>query len=222
MTDVLDPDLPDVAELMKLEIFDRIRSTEIGAVTRYDSATGSVSVRPLIARAAPSPTGQRVSRKPSELHEVPVWYSGCGSTRITVAPEPGDYGLILYCHVSTARWKRRGGSVDPGDDRRHWGDDAFFLPGGGPLVSLPTPAPSDAMVLHAGSRVIRIGGPTGTQKTLMGDSFLSALDDLHDALVSAITGLPGGSGVATALALAITAFKVTARAGYKTDKTEVK
>lgn len=223
MSDVPDPDLPDLHDLLIGAILDQIRGSEMGRVTRFNSTTQSVSVQPVIMRPLPLLTGGTSVRPVSEIHEMPVWYFGSGDARITFEPAVGDYGLILYCSASHARWKRRGGLVDPGDDRRHDESDAFFLPGGNPLIKLPTPTTPDALVIHPGSKVVRVGGHTGTQKTLMADSFLSALDTLVDAFETALGSLPGaGLTITGPLHTAILAFRGIVRDGYKTTKTEVK
>lgn len=224
MSDDVDaPELLDVLELVKREVLDRIKATEICRVTRFAPATSSVSIQPLVSRAFDDLRGARVSRARQEIHEVPVWFFGASSCRITVPVSVGDYGLALFCSSSTSRWKRRGGVVDPGDDRKHWDDDVFFLPGGSALVNLPTPVPTDALVIHSGGKRVKIGGPTGTQKTLMADSFLSALDTLVDGIHTAVGAIPGGSTAAAALLGVINTFKSSlVRDGYKTVDTEVR
>lgn len=222
--DPRDPSLEDVLGLIVAKALSKIRGFEIGRVREYDADRQTVTVQPVVGRARLGQDGVRGAKLTAAIYNAPVWFFGGGGTRITCPLAAGDYGLILFCSVSLDRWKRRGGLiVDPGDDRRHNESDAVFIPGIHPPDSPPTPAPTDAMILHAGAKVIRAGGPTGAQKTLRADDFLSALDDVLDSIHSGFSGLPSGAGAgaATDLAAALVTFRGAIRAVYKTSKLEV-
>lgn len=219
-----EPDLELVLDMFKDSILRRVRGFDVGVVTRYSEDSQSVSVRPVVARARSLETGVKTVKISQEIHNVPVWFFRCGGVGVTAPVVVGDYGLILYSSVSLELWKRLGGvGVDPRDDRRHDEGDAFFIPGAHPLTAPQTSAPTDALVLHAGDKVVRIGGPSGTQKTLMGDNFLNALDTVLDAVHTAVGALPGGAAAAATLLVVINAFQASVfRDTYKTAKTEVK
>jgi hypothetical protein len=220
--DPRDPSLEDVLDLIAARVLSRIRGFEIGQIKEYDPSRQTVTVQPVVGRAQIGQDGSRSTKLTSAIYNVPVWFFGGGGVRATCPLASGDYGLIMFCSVSLDRWKRRGGRiVDPGDDRRHNETDAIFVPGIHPPDSPPTPAPADALVLHAGSKVIRAGGPTGAQKTLRADDFLSALDTLLGSIQTAVGTITGGTAAAADILTAIHLFQNTlTRSGYKTSKFE--
>lgn len=220
--DPRDPSLEDVLDLVAARVLSQIRGFEIGRVREYDATRQTVTVQPVIGRARREQDGTRSTKLTSVIQNAPVWFFGGGGTRVTCPLVPGDFGLILFCSVSLDRWKRRGGLItDPGDDRRHSESDAVFIPGIHPPDSSPTEAPTDAMVLHAGSKVIRAGGPSGAQKTLRADDFLSALDTLLDQIQGAVGSITGGTGAAATITAALLVFRNSVtRSGYKTSKFE--
>lgn len=224
-----DPQLEGLLQLVMDVVLDRIRGFEIGVVTSYDDVQQSVTVQPAVARSRVSQTGEREAKPASRRQNVPVWYFGAGGARITAAPEPGDYGLILYCSLSLERWKRRGGVIDPGDDRRHQESDAIFIPGMHVLTSPPTSAAAGAIVVHPpNGGVVKIGGDTGTKPTYQAPPLQDALKAVLSAISAAIgaSGTPAGAAAAqTALEVPVTGALAVfdlAATQAQTSKTEVK
>lgn len=200
-------------DLMMMVVLDRIGGMEPAKVTKYDTRSQRVSIQPLIKSAHVDEKGTRISKTQAEIPEVLVWSLG-NAGRITVPVKKGDLGIAIYCGRSLDVWKEVGGIVDPKDDRRHDRNDVIFVPGLHNKRSSPTPAPDDAIVTHGKTK---IGGPTGTQPTIMATTWNSAFNTLIGSIVSALSGITPGAGAGVASAL--TTFNA---ALWKTTNTEVK
>lgn len=217
------PELDHVLDLIVEEALDKARSMLPGRVTAYDADRQCVSVQPLIRAGHVDADGDRELETLPEVHDVPVWFLGAQTNgRITVPVAKGDTGMIVFASMSIARWKLKGGLVDPGDDRRHDINDCFFMPGGHDFAHVPSSAPTDAIVTHGETR---IGGPLGTEKMIRGETYRGAEDTLLTALsvfVAAVstfaatcTGptppqLAALTGAATTFEGAVTAFQSAA------------
>lgn len=196
-----------------------------GKVTAYDKTTQRADVQPLIQRGYRGEDQKRAVKRLPVASDVPVMFLGSAEGRITTPVKKGTRVLLVFSSSSIARWKSIDDECDPGDDRRHALADAIAIVG--LYAKPPTSAPDDAIVLHAGNGIkVKIGGDSGTQKTLMADSFLGALDSLIEAIGTAVGGMTaasGGPAAGTAIAGALESFQnAVTRAGYKTSKTEVK
>jgi hypothetical protein len=148
--------------------------------------------------------------------------------RITFPIKVGDACLIFHTCVAIDRFKLSGGAgvVDPGNPRRHHLSDAVVMVCMHTFNSVPTDAPDDALVLWAGDGVtVKVGGATGTQKTMMADLLKSALDILMEGirvgLVAAGNTATGGAAIGVTFQDVITAVD-SAFDAAKTTKTEVK
>lgn len=211
-------------------VLDRIRGFEVGQVTSYDENRQSCSVQPMVKRAHVGEDETRVVKTASQLHDCPVWHFGSSTGRVTVPVRKGDYGLILYSSVAMDRWKKVGGIVDPGDDRRHDVSDAVFIPGIHSLNAPPTTAPTDAVVTHGATK---LGGPEAVDAVVKGTTYRSAEDTLISAMsvfVAAVSAQAAPLGpypnptlvtACTVFTTAITAFE-TGAAGYLSTIVKVK
>lgn len=182
-----------------------------GVIAAYDSAKQRASVDIAVKRAHVDPASKRVAEQVSQVHDVPVMFFGPARGRVTTPVQPGDECLLFFASSSVTRWKKTGGIVDPGDDRTHDINDGFAL-----VVDFRggTPAPNDATVVHG---PVKLGGPTGTEKTIKADTFEDKLDDVMGAIFDALDAIAPSSS--TDARTAWTALKLS---GYKTDETEVK
>lgn len=171
-----------------------------GRITAYDAAKQRASVQVLIQEAHTSELEERVAQTVPEIHEVPLWFFGAQATgRITVPVAIGDVGMVMFASSSIARWKFRGGLVDPGDDTKHGLNDCVFVPGLHDFAHVPTTAPTDAIVTHGPTK---IGGPTGTERTIMADTFVPALSDVLTEIIAALNVIAPASGATAAGKLA--------------------
>lgn len=224
-----DPELENVLRMFGDSLLYGVRVSLPGRITAYDADKQRASVKPLIKDVHIDADDQRVTKSLPEVHHVPVMHFGPARGRITFPVAVGDLCLMLFSSSSLDRWLLVGGEVDPGDDRRHDLNDAVALVGLHHYKSIPTTAPTDALVLHAGTGVkVKIGGPTLTQPTMMGTSYRNAEDTMLTVIQSAFTALAGVvalgapvQGACTAAATAVATFQGLA-ASFLTTKTEVK
>lgn len=210
-----DASLEDVFDQWIDGMLDGIRVMLPAMVQSYDKDLQCVTVQPLIQDGELDPiTGERVARTIAAVNDVPVSFYGAPRARITFPISKGDLCMLVFSSSAVTRFflGKGGGAIDPGDDRRHDINDAVALFGLHTFGAVPTSAPDDAMVVHVDDIKLKLGGPTGTQPTIMIDDWETAFD----AVITAIAAIPGGSGVTTAWST----FKTVAN--RKTTKTEVK
>lgn len=215
-----DPTLEALGSLLRDVVLEAISTSQPGRITAYDADTQIASVLPMVKRAHISEDDVRVTEAQPEIHSVPVMFWGTKRGRITWPVDVGDLCLVFHMSVSISRFLLTGQLVDPGNDRRHDINDAVAVVGLADFTSALTPAPKDAIVLHAGDGVkIKLGGVSGTERTIMADTFLDGvgpiggLSSLLDSIIAAVEPVPGP------LAAAKLAFNALA---IKTSKTEVK
>lgn len=221
------PELDGLLNLLGDVIVGGIRVALPGRITEYDATKQKASVKALVKDEHVDASEKRVVQSIPEVHGVPVMMLGPPRGRITYPVAKGDLCLMIFASSSIKQWLAKGGEVDPLDVRHHDINDAIaivglhnYSAGGG------TPAPIDAVVVHAGDGVkAKIGGPTGTEPTLMSELFKSALDALILAikagLVAAGNTATGGVAIGETFDTAVDAFD-EAYAAAKTTKTEVK
>lgn len=194
------PSLDHVLDLLVEEALDNARSMLPGRVTDYDEDRQCVSVQILIKTGHVDADGDRVVRTIGEIHEVPVWFLGAqAGGRITVPVAKGDTGMLVFASMSIARWKLKGGLVDPGDDRRHDLNDCFFMPGGHDFAHVPTTAPTNAIVTHGKTK---LGGPTGTSKVVVETALTQFCQALVNAAITLSSQPVNAPGLAALVALA--------------------
>src|SRR5688572_21330520 len=90
-----------------------------GRVVSYDADLQQVNAQILIKDGYEAETSERRPSAPPQVNDVPVQFKRGGGYSETFPLEPGDPVLLVFCSSSIARWKPRGGLVDPGDDRHH-------------------------------------------------------------------------------------------------------
>lgn len=218
-----DPQFEDVFSLAIETALATARTMLPGKVVSYDAASQRASIQPQVKEAYLGEDDVRVVQAMPELQDVPVCHFGGASGRITVPVAKGDTGMIIFASSSIARWKLTGSHDDPGDDRHHDISDAVFVPGLHDFAHVPTLAPIDAIVTHGETRV---GGPVGTQKMLLAETYRSAEDSMLTALTvltaalgtfaSACTTVPATTPAATlngaivTFNAAVTAFQAAA------------
>lgn len=106
------------------EAFDQLRE-EIhtalpGRVERYDAATQTADVKPLV-----KVEGQSLPVLPS----IPVAFPRGGGFFVSFPLVPGDFVFVLFAESSLDLWRARGGAeTSPGDVRRHSLTGAVALP----------------------------------------------------------------------------------------------
>lgn len=233
------PGLEHVGNLLVDIALSKARTMLPGRVVSYDADAGSVVVELLIMETHLDETEDDVSETVSQLGDVPVAFYGGNANRVTVPVKAGDYGRVVFASRDIAKWKLTGGVVDPDDPRVHDINDCVFEPGLHVLGQMPTTAPDDAIVTHGATKV---GGPDGTEKTAMMETFLNELSILNTSMMTlwaaqqavnaALAAFPltttplavVGPAVATAASNYVTAMAnfVSLMPTFKTQLAEVK
>ena len=214
--DPQDVPLELVIETAFLSLLSGVNTSQPGILTDYDPATQRASVRPLVQRAHVQETGAEKVEIVAEVHDVIVLHPGAARGRITFPVKKGDTCLLFHTSVAISKWRLRGGSVDPGDDRMHDLSDGIALVGLHSFNEVPTPAPDDAVVVHVSGGVkVKLGGPSASDGVVR-LSDLEALVTGLDIKIAALTaGLP-----ATATELAsVQAFRDAIPAGWPSAST---
>jgi len=190
-------------------------------VETFDRATQTISAQPLVRMSYRDETGARRTEALPIVTSVPVVYFGAGDYSDTFPLTKGDTVLLMFAQSSLDKWLDRGGLVDPADDRRFSLTDGIAIPG---LRSRRDALDDDATASDArvlSGPEIRIGGASGTEPTIMGETFLDALDTLLTAVSSAIGAVTGG-GAGTAIFDPAKATFDAAVATYKSTIAKVK
>lgn len=210
------PSLADVLMRAIVGALDDVRVMLPGRVTAYDDVSQRASIELLVSDEFIDDDGVLKTAPLPILTDVPVVFAGHGTGRITWPVAKGDTVEVRFASSSLVRWKVSGGKVTPGDRRHHALADAVAYSG---LEAKPTTsAPANAIVTHGATK---IGGATGTQPTIMANSFFTSFDTLIAAIASAVGSITGGSGAGASITAALTAFQA-ARSTHKTVNAEVK
>lgn len=205
----VDPDLVDVLdareEAARLDLDVAIPAR----VERYDAATQTADVVPLLRRPVPRPDGGHAFEADPVVPSVPVQWPRVGAWALTMKVEPGDTGLLLCCDGDVGTWRAGGGDVvDPVNLQRHHLSHAVFLPGlytRGRALAGAASSTAAVVLGHdtSGARIVfRAGGDVevttatpgtlllqgGTQPYVNGTLYADALGTFLTALGTFVTG----------------------------------
>lgn len=182
-----------------------------GRVESYEALLQVANIRLTVRTPVVTESGDLRNDDVAVLNAVPVIFSGGSKYRFIAPLEPGDTVLVVFTSRSLDKWLTTGGIVDPGFVHHHHVSDAVAIPILRDWKHLLENTPSDhASIGHdAGATIefrqneIRAGSDTGTQKTLMGETYRTAETSFFGALVPLVTAL---SSTFAALAVAAPAF----------------
>lgn len=218
-----EPETPSWESIIRVALqgaMSGMRTTLPGKVTAYDAARQMASVQVMVQDVELDELGASRAVNVPEVHSVPVMFLGPARGRITWPVAVGDPCVLWFASSSLDQWLQRRATrpVDPRDARHHDLNDCIAMVGLHTPADPPTTAPTDAVVVHAGTGVtIRLGGPDADEPTINADTWQSGMDDVIDAIATALSGIAPGAG--TPVTVAWTAFKATA---YKSGKVRVK
>lgn len=192
-----EPETPGLDAVLRVAMqgaLSGVRTTMPGRITAYDATKQMASVQPLIREAYVDERGAERYEDLPQIHSVPVMFVGPARARITWPVQVGDLCVIWFSSSSLDAWVLRGTTqtVDPRDARRHDLNDAIAMVGLHSPGAPPTPAPTDAIVVHAGDGVtIKLGGADATENV----AWHSALEALAEVF-SSWTPAAGDGGAA--------------------------
>jgi len=152
---LMPPELFDVIQTLKLDIFRTMNCVKIGRIQSYDSATATATIQILFKRVLPSGV---VTSYPL-LIDCPVFTLQGGGAAIQMPIAAGDQCIILFADRNIDAWFKNGDEAAPIDARSHDISDGIALVGINALTSSLTPAPSDTFVFtYAGASLNFEGG----------------------------------------------------------------
>jgi len=124
------PDLLDLLDATRDRTAQTIRGPMPGRVERYDAATQTADVLPLLRSPVTQPDGSVVFEDAPVVPAVRVLWPRVGAWALTAALVPGDTVLLLPLEGSPGAWLvGDGGVADPEDLRRHHLGSCVALPG---------------------------------------------------------------------------------------------
>lgn len=230
------PSLEALLEAFGETLRDGIHVMLPGKVTSYDASKQTATVQPLVKQRFLAEDGETyVAQDLPAIHGCPVEFCGPARGRITWPVKAGDTCEIRFSSASLARWLASGGGpVDPGEDRRHDLSDAICFVGLHSPASVPTDAPTNAVVIHtSGGVLIQLGSSSATQAAILGNTYRTAEDTMLTAIKALATALatscpplgtvPQQAATATAATAAATAIQTfqTAAASYLSQKVKL-
>ena len=123
-----------------------------GRVLRYDAATQTADVVPLVRHPVPQPDGAYEFEELPVIPSVPVLWPRVGAWFFALKVEAGDTVQLLFNDCDLGTWRTGDGSVvTPGDLRRHHLSHAVAIPGLYPRGRALAHAPSGDVGLVLGS-----------------------------------------------------------------------
>lgn len=125
-----DPDLTDVLENLKEDIYKNINSVQVGNIEAFNAAKQTVSVQIAIKQVIDEDdNGVKRYQNLPLLIECPIVILSGGSAHITIPPQVGDGCLLLFNDRDIENWFLDGGIKAPNGLRKHDLSDAFAVVG---------------------------------------------------------------------------------------------
>jgi len=119
------PELRDVLDKHKYNVFSTLNCVQLGTIESYDSETNTVSVTINFQHKMPD---GRVFKYPV-LADVPVFIYSGGYSHIVMPIEVGDTCLVLFCDRDIDIWHHGGETDIPNTSRMHSLADGIALVG---------------------------------------------------------------------------------------------
>ncbi len=126
-----------------------------GKILKYDKATQKADVEILLQRKYLGDETKAIKLPP--LSNVPVWHPRVKDVIVHMPVKVDDVVTVFFYERSVDRWLSQGGSVDPGDVRKHALSDAVAFPGGYPFSDPSPVTQDDAIEILAKDAEVRIG-----------------------------------------------------------------
>ena len=196
---------PSLAEIMRLAMDSRLLDLHVALpcrVEKYDAATQTVEVFPMVRRALTDTDGGTQNEDLPILPNVPVLFPRSANFSATWPISPGDFVLVIFCSSAIGTWRATGQLSDPIDLRRHDLSHAVAIPGVAPdSATIPTAA--DAALFEVGGSATHVQvGAAATDFVAMNQKVLAELNSIATALSAhvhaGVTPGPGSTGTTAA------------------------
>lgn len=191
------PDLADLLDLHKGDVFAQLRVALPGQIVTFDAAKRTAVVQPSFNR-----TYNDGTEKPMPLLvDVPVLTLQGGGIHVGLPITPGDECLVVFADSSIDAWFSYGGQQTPLDARKHDLSDGFALVG---LNSQAKPLVTPLLALEGGiaGTLAKVAVNKATQMITVANGPLPAnsLGGILQTLLAAMVADPGLSAPTKAAA----------------------
>lgn len=123
------PDLADVMESLKSEIFKTLNAVQVGQIEEFDATTQTATVRLAIKQVVDNVDGVKRLQEYPLLLQLPVHVASGGGAHITFPIANGDGCIVLFNDRDLENWFFDGGVNAPNTFRRHDLSDGLALVG---------------------------------------------------------------------------------------------
>lgn len=124
------PDLTDVLEELREDVFKNINCVQIGVIEAFDANTQSAAVQISIKQVIDvQQDGTQRFQSITPLVRVPVMILSGGSSHLTMPVQQGDECIVLFNDRDIENWYVEGGVKAPNTFRRHDFSDALAIVG---------------------------------------------------------------------------------------------
>lgn len=195
------PDLFDLMEQLKADIFSTLNAIQIGRIESVQKDKQTISAQIQIKR----PTGKESSEKYPVLVDVPFFVLQGGTAYFDLPIKKSDYCIILFNDRCIDSWFENGSVSDPTKNRKHSLSDGIALVGINPGSS---PRETDGTK----TRIIAPDGieMNGNTKSLVTwEQLNTVLQTFITSLNSAFATKTNGAGSLGTLSLDISSAKTT-------------
>ena len=172
------PQLTDLMNLVREEIFASLNCMKIGKIQSFDTAKRTASIQIMFKRTA----GDKIISHPV-LVDCPIFTLQGGGGAVYMPIAAGDPCLVLFADRSIDDWYSSGSESAPTSPRCHDLSDGIAFVGinslAGPLTAFPD---AGAGIAYAGARLGLLGGKANIQ---------NASKDLLTVLTSLVNGIQG-------------------------------
>lgn len=167
-----DPNLADLINKVKSDIFYSLNCVQIGTIETYDPATNTASISINFKRQLP--TGDTLSYP--LLAECPIFVLGGGGADISFPITSGDQCILLFNDRDISNWHYQGFTGVPDSPRSHSISDAMALVGIRNLMTA-TPTAINSVRIDAGDKKFSVINSVASLKTIV-DALMTALTSL--------------------------------------------
>lgn len=206
------PGEPTLAEVIREAITSRLLDVHTalpGRVEKYDAATQTADVLPMVVRSVPARAGGYDTEELPVIPNVPLAWPRGGGCALHFPIEKGDFVLLVFSEAATSQWRESGDLSEPGDLRRHHLSYPFAIPGIAPNAGklADAPASDEAVVLVPSGGSLRVSTPGATapavQEVVLFEKLKLALQAVMTAGSGGAAPTDGGKAAFTAAASAI-------------------
>ena len=141
---------PNLAEVLRAAMDNRLADVHValpGQVEKYDLATQSADIKPLIKRRVETDGDDLIESLPV-IPKVPIVFPRAGGFFISMPIKKGDLVTLIFCERSIDKYTAgKGKDTDPVDLRMHELIDAVAFPGFYPFSESLEDAHADNLVI---------------------------------------------------------------------------